>query len=261
MNVNVNGTTLAYDDAGSGDPIVLLHAFPLSRAMWRDLQSALAPNYRVIAPDMRGLGASGQASSASTQEMADDVAALLDALDIEQAVLIGLSMGGYVALDFTRRYRRRVRGLILADTRATPDTIEGRESREALAQKVLREGSAAIAEQMLPDLLAASTHANKPEVVAQVRALIEQNTPAGIATASRGMAERTDSRPFVPMFEVPALVIVGADDALTPPKQAEALAAALPQGQLAIIPEAGHLANIENASAFNAAVHAFLAQL
>ena len=260
MNNDLHGITLAYDDEGSGLPLVLLHAFPLNRSMWQPTVAALKDTYRLIVPDLRGLGASPIAATATPRAMADDVIALLDQLGLQKVVVAGVSMGGYVALDLMRRFPQRVQVLILADTRARADDVETQENRQALAEKVQQEGSAAVADQLLPNLLGSTTHQQRPELVAQVRAMIEANAPEGIAAASLGMAERTDSRPFVPMFNVPTLVLVGDEDELTPYSDAQAIAVALDSAELVTIPQAGHLSNLENPHAFNQAVRSFLEQ-
>jgi pimeloyl-ACP methyl ester carboxylesterase len=195
------------------------------------------------------------------ERIADDAAALLDHLGLSRAAVCGLSMGGYAALAMVRRHADRLRALVLCDTRAGADTGEQRSARAALAEKVLREGSAAATEANLPKLLGRTTHQERPEVVARVRALIEGNPPRGIANALYGLAARTDSGDTLREVRVPALVVCGEEDALTPPPEAEALRAGLPQGRLQLIPRAGHLSSLEDPAAFNAALRAFLTTL
>ena len=170
MKERINHIELAWEEAGRGEPVVLLHAFPLNRKMWAPQVEALAVGYRVITPDFRGHGESSGVEEDSTMErLAGDVRGLLDHLKLERVVLGGLSMGGYVAFAFLRRWPQRVAALILADTRASADTEEGRKARYEMAEVAEREGSTAIAERMLPKLLAPATHEHKPEVVTAVR--------------------------------------------------------------------------------------------
>ncbi len=255
---------LAYLDEGTGPPVVLLHGFPLSRAMWREQISGIGQSYRVIAPDLRGHGDSPTPDGAYTMdEMAGDVVELLDALHIaEPIVLGGLSMGGYVALSIMARHPSRVRGLILMDTRASADTPEAARDREASAQAVLDADSAnAVVAKMLPRLFAKSTLEAHPERVEPLRALMEQNPPRGIAGALRGMAQRPDRRPMLGQISVPTLVLVGEEDVITPPDEVKVMAGAIPNSRLVVIPKAGHLAPYENPVAANRAILEFVKSL
>lgn len=254
--VTVNDIELTYRDEGTGEPLLLVHAFPLSGAMWERQIEGLAPQYRVIVPDLRGFGGSGLGTSAvSMDQYADDLAQLLDQLELEQVALGGLSMGGYVAFAFLRRHRERVRSLILADTRATPDTAEGRQGREQNARLVEQQGPGAIADQMLPKLL--SSGAAK-SLQAEARRVIEANDRAGIAAALRAMAARPDSTALLAGISVPTLVLVGSEDELTPPSDSQAMHQAIPNSQLVELASAGHLSNLEAPTAFNDAIDLFL---
>jgi 3-oxoadipate enol-lactonase len=252
----VNGVELAYHDEGSGQPLLLVHAFPLSSAMWTRQIAGFAPHWRVIAPDLRGFGGSASGgAAASLDQHADDLAALMDHLGLDQATVAGLSMGGYITFALWRRHRARISRLILADTRAGADTDEGRQAREKNARLVEEQGPAALAEQMLPKLLAA----NAPTPVRdEVRQIVGENEPAGLAAALRAMAARPDSTPKLAEIDVPTLVIVGSEDALTPPAESQALHAGIANSRLVEIPGTGHLSNLENPEAFNAAVDEFL---
>jgi pimeloyl-ACP methyl ester carboxylesterase len=256
--------TMEYDDEGRGRPVVLLHAFPLARAMWRPQVEALRRTVRLIVPDQRGFGATAGFGDEppSLDRMADDVAALLDALRIaEPVVLGGLSMGGYVALAFARRHAARLRGLILADTRSEADTAEAKANRDNLIQFAANHSASDVIAQMLPKLLGEQTRTNRPEVVEEVRRIASAQTPAGIIGALRAMRDRPDATPTLATIAVPTLVLVGAEDALTPPALAEGLAAHIPQARLVKIAAAGHLANLEQPPAFNEALGTFLAAL
>jgi 3-oxoadipate enol-lactonase len=258
----VRGIEIAYEDVGRGAPVVLLHGFPFNRTLWREQAAALAASFRVITPDLRGHGESGVAEGPATmEEMAEDVAALLGELGVARAVVGGLSMGGYVTLAFCRRFPGRVRALVLADTRAQADTEEGRSAREQTAQRALREGMAPIADSMLPKLLAPATLAERPDVVERVRAMILSTKPEGAAAALRGMAVRRDQNDLLPEIKVPALVIVGREDALTPVADSESLRAKLEGARLEVIEGAGHVSNVERPEEFNRALLNFLTGL
>jgi pimeloyl-ACP methyl ester carboxylesterase len=259
MEAQVNGIKLHYEDHGQGKAVLLVHAFPLAGAMWQQQVAALKGQYRLIVPDMRGFGASEGTPGPTTMEtFADDLAALLDTLGIDKVVLGGLSMGGYISFAFLRRHADRLRGLILCDTRATPDTPEGKENRETTAQMVENEGARAIADKMLPVML---SPAAPDDLKTSVRGLIEQNSPQGIAAALRGMALRPDSSDLLPTIKVPTMVVVGSQDVLSTPKELHGLQAAIPGSRFVELGGAGHVANLENPEAFNDSVRDFLAQV
>ena len=250
--IHVNDIELAYHDEGVGQPLLLVHAFPLSSGMWERQIAALSPRYRVVAPDLRGFGTSPLGAGATSMDQyADDLAGLLDQLGLRQVALGGLSMGGYIAFAFLRRYRERVSALILADTRSQPDTEEGRQGREKNARLVEEQGPGALADQMLPKLFSATA---PPSLHAEARRLIEANEPRGIAAALRAMAARPDSTPLLSAIDVPTLVIVGAEDALTPPSDAQAMHKAIANSRLLELPGAGHLSNLEAPDRFSDAV-------
>lgn len=253
---------MAYDEAGAGPAVVLLHGFPFNRSMWREQVETLAPHFRVIAPDLRGHGQTSVAAGPSTMEtLAQDVIALMDALEISQAAVCGLSMGGYVALALYRMFPARVGALVLADTRAVADTAEGKQNREQQAQKALREGMAPIADAMLPKLLAPVTVAKHPEVVARVREMILKTDPAGAAAAQRGMAQRKDHTDFLPNINVPTLIIVGENDQLTPVAESEKMHSLIGGSRLEIIKGVGHVSNLEQPEQFNRLLAGFLRNL
>jgi len=252
----INGIDVAYHDEGTGQPILFIHAFPMHSALWEHQIAALSPHHRVIAPDLRGLGATARGSgAASLDQHADDLAALLGHLGIEQATVVGLSMGGYISFALWRRHRERVAALILADTRAGADTEDAKQGREKNAKLAETQGSGVIAEQMLPKLLSPQAPAALRD---QVRAIIESNDPAGIAAALRAMAARPDSTPLLATIDVPTLVLAGSEDALIPPSESEALFNAIPGCRIAELSGAGHLANLDAPEAFNAQVTEFL---
>jgi pimeloyl-ACP methyl ester carboxylesterase len=190
---------------------------------------------------------------------AADLAALLDLLGVDDVVLVGLSMGGYIAFEFLRRWRQRVRGLVLLDTRAEADTPDGKKNRDAAAATAREQGAEAIAEAMLPKVLGASTLAGAPATVERVRAMMAATPVAGIVGALGAMRDRPDSTPMLPgLAGVPTLVIVGDEDELTPPAQARAMADAIPGASLVVIRSAGHLPTIERPAETTDALLAFL---
>ena len=232
--------------------------------MWDEQLAGIGSIYRVIAPDLRGFGESPVPEGVYTMDaMADDVVELLETLEIMGPVVVGgLSMGGYVALSLAARYPTRVRALMLMDTRAGADTPEAAQGREATAQAVLAADSAApVVDAMLPRLFCKMTLEQRPERVEPMKAVMEQTAPQGIAGALRGMASRPDRRGDLPKIAVPTLVLVGEEDVITPPAEAQAMAEAIPNARLEVIPQAGHMAPYENPAAANAAILRFLKSL
>lgn len=261
MKVQVNNSYLAYDDHGIGIPVLFLHAFPLNREMWQGEVTALLGDgrYRLVTLDWRGFGESDITTPISTMEQfADDVAGLMDLLGIQQAVLCGLSMGGYAAFAFLRKYPQRVAGLVLADTRPGVDSPEAQANRENVARIAETQGVAAIADLQVPRLLSGYTRQHHPEVEIRVRHLIDTATPQGIAAASRGMAQRADSSDLLVGITCPTLVIVGEEDSLTPPTLAQEYASQIPGVQFVVIPRAGHLSNLEQPESFLQTIRGFL---
>jgi 3-oxoadipate enol-lactonase len=259
VEATINGGRLAYIDQGTGTPVVLLHAFPLNRAMWLPQMSALALHARAIAVDLRGHGESEPSSGPYTMDdLADDVGRLLEALSIPRAVVAGLSMGGYVSFAFYRRYPDRVRGLVLADTRAQADTAEGRAGRLAMIRTAESQGAGAVADLMLPKLLSPDSLKTNGDLVRMVRGMVEQTTVDTIIGDLRAMADRPDSTPLLGKIDCPTLVLVGECDQATPPADAQQMAGAIPGARLELIPAAGHLANLEQPEAFNRALVSFV---
>jgi pimeloyl-ACP methyl ester carboxylesterase len=253
MRATMAGRELAYDRVGAGPPLVLLHAFPFDRRMWRDTAAALAGEREVISVDLRGFGESPPAAGPFTiADLADDVAGLLDALGLARAAVAGLSMGGYVALAFAARHAGRLAALILADTKAGPDTPEARQARDEAVALVEKEGVGVYLDKQLPRLLAPSA---SPALRAHARGLGDQR-PEAVIAGLVALRDRPDRRGELPRIACPTLVIVGADDAVTPPAEARAMAAAIPGARLVEIPGAGHLANLEAPAAFDEAVRA-----
>lgn len=261
MKARVRGIELAYDDVGSGQAVVLLHGYPFNRSMWREQAEALRDDYRVITPDLRGHGetsVSKEEPAATMDLMAQDVAALLDELQIKLATIGGLSMGGYVAFAFYRRFQSRVRALILADTRPQSDTDEARRNRLSQAEKILKVGMESIADDFMKKVLTPATLYQKPEIAERVREMIITTKAQGAASALRGMAERPDHTDFLSEISAPTLVIVGSEDQLTPPGDAELMHREIRGSQMEIIEGASHLSNLEQPEQFNRALKDFL---
>jgi pimeloyl-ACP methyl ester carboxylesterase len=259
--VRVGEVELAVIEAGSGPPLLLVHGFPLDHSMWSEQLSALAARHRVIAPDLRGFGSSSATPGVVTMErMADDLAELLTAMGIAEPVTFcGLSMGGYIAWQFWRRHAARLRALVLCDTRAIADAPDAAKNRLTLAERVEREGTATVAEAMVPKLFGPDVHKNHPERVEAMRRVILAANPVGIAAALRGMAERPSAEAWLPEIRVPALLVVGRDDAISPAAEMRTIADRMPNARFVEILAAGHMSPLENPAAVNEAILAFTA--
>jgi len=262
VHTQINNITIGYSDQGTGHPIVFLHAFPLNRTMWATQERLLSLQFRIITIDLRGHGESDAPLWRYTLEQStDDVRALLDHLEIQRALFVGLSMGGYILFAFYRKYAARVKGLILADTKAQADTEEGKNGRLQLAQIAYKKGPPAIADIMIPKLLSPTTIQTNPDLVQQVRAMIESTQISGIAGDLMAMAERPDTVPLLSQITCPTQIIVGELDLATPPSDAKLMAEQIPHAHLTIIPNAAHLANLEQPETFNQIVSAFALNL
>jgi pimeloyl-ACP methyl ester carboxylesterase len=261
----------AHSDSGSGPAVILLHGYPFDRSMWREQIDFLSTRgFRAIAPDLRGMGENvaptsvGGSSRAdhrlksvplnTMSDMAGDVAVLMDELKIDQAVICGLSMGGYVALDFVHLFPARVRALVLAGTRAPADNEQERQTRFQQVEQMLGKGMNGIAQGSLPKLLAPRTLAEKPDVVARLSKMILRADPQGAAAAQRGMAARRDYSDDLAEINIPTLVIVGRDDPIRPVADAEFMHDRIPSSQLEIIEDAAHMTNMEQPEVFNMAL-------
>ena len=254
---------LHFQQSGQGTPLVLLHAFPLSSELWRPQLETLSDELRVIAPDLPGFGASPDfEGTPSVEIMAQSVMALLEHLNLNEPVILGgLSMGGYAALAFARLFPASLRALILCDTRAEADTPEGKANRDKLIALAQSEGGAAVVEQMTPKLLGESTQNSRPDVGKTVKQLGLAQSDAAIANALRALRDRADSLDLLPQIQVPTLVIVGEEDGITPLTAAQTMAQNIRGAKLVVIPQAGHLSNIEQPEIFNGAVRDFVREL
>ena len=261
--VSINGYTTISTELGKGIPLLFAHGYSLNRSMWQPQLEGLTSVARVIALDLRGHGDAEPAAPPYSMDLfADDLNALLEALSIQQRiVLCGLSMGGYITLAFFRKYASRLAGLILTATRSGADSPEGRLNRDKAIDTVKEKGVTAIVDSMLPKILAPNSYEKKPELVALVRSIMESTSVDGIVGALSAMKERPDSTPDLVQIHVPTLIIHGADDQLIPIQEAQAMQAAITGSTLEIIPDAGHLLNLEQPVTFNHAIRRFLASL
>lgn len=254
---------LTYQESGHGTPLVLLHAFPLSSAMWATQHWLLADACRLITPDLRGWGDSplGDAEP-SLDAVVDDLALLLDDLELDRVVLGGASMGGYVTMAFLRRYPERVLGLVLANTKATADTPGAAANRARMANALDHTHSAeTLVENVYGNLLGSTTRKTKPAVADAVRAAVLAAPPAAAAWAQRAMASRADAVEVLRGTHVPTLILAGEEDALITDEDVATMASALPDAAVIEIPHAGHLTAVEDPTAFDGAVRSLLARV
>jgi 3-oxoadipate enol-lactonase len=260
QRATVGNIELAYKDKGSGPVLLLVHGFPLDHSMWSEQIEALSSHYRVIAPDLRGFGQSeGQDEKTTMQQYANDLAGLLDVLAISEPVnLCGLSMGGYVAWHFWKHHRDRLASLILCDTRAAGDTPEGALGRLALAKTVLTEGALPVADSMLPKLFAPRNLDSDPPYVGSTKQVMESTRATTIAAALRGMAERPDMTAELPNIELPALLLCGEHDVITPADEMRDVAQAMPDAMFRVIYGAGHMSPLERPERVNRLIFDFL---
>lgn len=260
MQVQLNGFEMAYEERGSGLPLLLIHGFPLNKEMWQPQLAALSDRARILAPDLRGHGESQAVPGPySMEQLAGDCHALLEATGTSGRVVVaGLSMGGYVTLAFYRKYPHRVAGLVLAATRAGEDSPEGKTNRDKAAEKARAQGPAAVAADLLPKMLAPNTYATNPALVSNVQVIMEKTALEGMVGALMGMKARPDSTALLPHIEVPTLILHGADDQLFPATEAGDMQAAMPNARLVLLQDAGHLLNLEQAVLFNQAMRELL---
>lgn len=255
---------LAYVDRGQGQPVLLVHGFPLDHTMWNSQIDALSPHFRVIAPDLRGFGRSPLGDvdpqhGIAMEQYADELVELLDAIGVmESIVLVGFSMGGYIAWQFVRKHPARLCALIQCDTRAAADSEEGRAGRIKVAENIAEWGSARVAEMMGPKLFSMHNLETKPQLMAELRRVVSQTAPAGIAAAQRGMAARPDVTAMLPQIRLPTLVLVGEDDVISTSAEMRSITAAIPGATFVEIPASGHMTTMENPAAVNRALITFL---
>jgi 3-oxoadipate enol-lactonase len=258
--IDVSGVRYRVADEGTGPVILFVHGFPLDHTMWSAQIEEFSKTHRVIAPDLRGFGGTdGALYGVSMERYADDLAELLEVLQADRPITFcGLSMGGYIAWQFALRHPRWLGRLILCDTRAAADSPEASANRLKMADIVVKEGPEPVAWAMMPKLFAPITTQRNQPLADRVRKIVMDTNPVAIAAAHRGMAVRPDVSSLLPNLQVPTLVIVGEHDVISPPAEMKEIADALPQGRFAQIPDAGHMAPMENPIAVNLAIHEFL---
>jgi 3-oxoadipate enol-lactonase len=250
---------ISYDVLGDGPSVVLLHPFPAHRGVWMPAADLISSRYRLVLPDLRGHGESTPgAGPAFMDKHAADIARLCDQAGIGKAVFAGISIGGYVLFEFWRRFRDRVHALILCDTRASVDNEQGRANRLKSADDVEQRGPISFIDSMIPKLLGESTRRTRPDLVESARKMMLQMSVAGIAAVQRGMAARPDSTATLASIKVPTLIVVGAEDVLTPPADAEAMQRCIAGSRLEVIPRAGHYAVFEQHESAGKLIREFL---
>lgn len=263
MNAELNGCTIHFADEGprDADPLILIHGFPLSHQMWKPQIDALSDRWRIVAPDVRGFGESAAGDGQYALEVfVDDLIALMDHLELKSATLCGLSMGGYIALRTAERNPERVKRLILCDTRSESDGNEARLARGKAIRAIKTSGVPAFAESFIPMAFAPQTISGKPDVIAFSRKLMESNSEVGLSGALLAMATRTDTTASLSKIRVPTLFLVGSEDKMTPASASAAMCSHVSHGEMRVIPDAGHMSNLENPEEFNAHIGRFLSK-
>ena len=248
---------VAFDSVGTGEPLVLLHGFPHDRSLWAPQLAQPVPGVRMFAPDLPGFGESSPLAEATVERWADWLATLFDHLALERVMLGGLSMGGYLCFAFWRRHARRVRALVLADTRAGADDQEGKAKRTAMQDLAREQGAGAVAERMIAGMVGKSTREGRPDVVATLDAMMRRARVPAIVDALTVLRERPDSTMTLATIDVPTLIVCGEEDALTPARESEAMHAAIRGSRLELIPRAGHASNLEDPATFNRLLSSF----
>jgi len=254
---------MAYEETGRGVPIIFVHGFPLNHQLWEPQLSGLKETMHVIAPDLPGHGKSEARSGAYLMNLvADDVNGFIDALGISEPVVIcGLSLGGYMLGQFYQKYGKRLSGLIFTATRASPDSEAARLNRDRLVALARQSGPQAVVEDVLPKFMSPKTYQRRPELVDEVRGIMRTTSLDGMVADLLGMRARPDTHDLLRKVNVPSLVIHGTDDQLIPLSEGERIKDTIPGARMCVIPEVGHLPNLEQPELFNQAVIEFIQQL
>lgn len=259
MHISVNNMKIFYEDQGQGYPILLLHGFPLDHQMWRNQAGALKQHYRVITPDLAGMGQSDVPDENITLDYyADQILALLDYLHIEKAVLGGFSMGGYIVFSLLRKAPDKFPAVILSNTRPEADTREGRKNRMNMSALLFENGSSTAKDAMIPKLLSEQTLQENSKLIDELSSSILSMNPDGLVHASLAMAYRKDSTEYLNKIQVPTLVIAGEQDAVTPPDVMKKMSDQIPHAHYRLIPGAAHLTPMEDPDAYNGILLEFL---
>ncbi len=257
--VSIGGANWSYEEQGSGPPVVLIHGFPLDRRLWAGVALELSKSFRVLSIDLPGFGQSSLGSGFTIASLADGIADFARQLQLGPFALTGLSMGGYVAEAFASKYESMLSALVLVDTKAEADTPQQKQGRDKMIELVRKSGSKAVADDMLGKMLSPETIRTSPQIVRDLRAMMEAVPPKTIETALTAMRDRREYLSLLPKLAVPLLIVVGADDVISPPSLAQAMQQAAPRAKLAIIPAAGHLTPLEQPKAVADALRGFLA--
>jgi 3-oxoadipate enol-lactonase len=254
---------IPFEEIGTGLPIVLLHAFPLSSRMWQpQIKTLIANGHRLILPDLRGFGQNNNFSDINLMEdMAQDVAELLASLKIVRALIGGLSMGGYITFELYRRFPELFTGMLLFDTNSASDSEEKKASRLRLIEQIEERDSEALLQEMLPNLVSRYTFKNNPELVENLQMIFREVNPKAAIAALRGMAQRRDHGDILKSITVPTLLLFGEDDKVTNLEIAWEMHTAIPDSTLSIIKNAGHYSNLEQPDEFNYALIGFISSM
>jgi pimeloyl-ACP methyl ester carboxylesterase len=255
VKLDLKPGAVSYIDAGKGPVVLLIHAFPLNNTMWTSQVAALSNRFRVIAPDIRGFGESQPASPWTMEEMADSLNEFLDELHVKDSAVVGVSMGGYIALAFWSTYPKRVRQLVLSNSRARADNDAEKNARNSMIAAIEQSGVAILPERMLPRLLQPNPPAG---IVRDVRNMIGRTSPAAAIYAVMAMRDRMDFSSMLHRIDCPTMVITGENDVIIRMEDSRAVADAISGARFVPIPNSGHLSNLENPEAFNAALLSFL---
>jgi pimeloyl-ACP methyl ester carboxylesterase len=264
MQARIHGHSLAYEIRGprSAPWLIFIHGFPFNRSLWAQQLRTFSRSWRSVAYDLRGLGQSSLGTPPKLLETyVDDLLALLDHLGAARAVLVGLSMGGYIALRAAQKAPTRVAALALCDSKAAADDDAAKLARHAALETLHTQGLKAYVDASLPKLLAPSTLRRRPAVVGSLRRMMLANRPAGIANGIVAMAGRTDSTALLPTLRIPVLFLAGEEDALTPPSLQRAMQRTTPRARLVLLKGAGHVSNLESPAAFDRALGRWLKSL
>jgi pimeloyl-ACP methyl ester carboxylesterase len=259
VRATVCGRTVRYLEAGAGWPVLLIHAFPVNADMWRPQLERVPDGWRYLAPDIRGFGpGDAPPGSFTLDDVAADLRAFLDHVQVNSAVIGGCSMGGYITFALFRHSPELFDGMILADTKAEADTPEALEGRRKMIELARTKGASAVADQVLPKLLSGTAREQRPEVVSAVRRMIESIGVETIVGALEAMMARPDSIGLLPTIHCPALIVVGADDEVTPEANARTMETGIERSRVVVLPDAGHLSNLEAPDAFSLALSDFV---
>ena len=260
-SIDINGTRFNYSERGAGTPLVLVHGFPLDNRVWDEQVAGLSDRFRVIAPDLRGFGQTRSEQAFSMESLADDLHQLLTKIGARPCVLAGLSMGGYVALTYDARYPTDLKGLVLVDTRAEADSTEAKQGREKMIETVRASGSVAVASAMMPKMLAPDAQQGRPELMQKLRGIMEACPAKTIEHALAAMRDRRDFRDRLASIAVPTLIVVGDQDAITPPAMSEFMAREIPKAKLIVIKGSGHMSPMEQPGQVNQVLRTFVESL